>query len=131
MLAQPFYRLTTLGFVLASIGFLALMCGGWVSKEMLLDLGTVFRVVVAFAIATFETGMPIGADHPVRGISGVAPWLVATGILLPNSPLKAGAAALGSVLAWPLAFGDPRVSGPPRCLVWVRPDRAERQRSTV
>ena len=37
MLAQPFYRLTTLGFVLASIGFLALMRGGWVSKEMLLD----------------------------------------------------------------------------------------------
>lgn len=67
MLAQPFYRLTTLGFVLASIGFLALMRGGWVSKEMLLDARTVFRVVVAFAIVTFETGMPIGADHPVRG----------------------------------------------------------------
>ena len=104
MLAQPYQRLMTLGLVFLSLGFLVLLRAGWVTKETILDLGTVFRVVVAFAIATFETGMPIEADHPVRGISGVALWLVFTGFLLPNSPLKAGAAAVGSVLAWPLAY---------------------------
>ena len=61
MLAQPFQRLTTLGLVLTSVGSLRLRRVGWVNQEKLLDLGTVFRVVVAFAIGTFETGMPIAA----------------------------------------------------------------------
>jgi len=127
MLTQPFQRLTILGLVFTSLGFLALLRGGWVSKETLLDLGTVFRVVVAFAIGTFETGMPIEEDHPVRGISGVALWLVFTGFLLPNSPWKAGAAAVGSVLAWPLAYWvNLEIHGFPaapwnRLFIWVLP----------
>ncbi len=104
MLAHPFQRLTTLALVFLSLGFLVVMRAGWVSKEMLLDLGTAFRVVVAFAIGVYETGMPITAEAPVRGLSGVAVWMVFTGFLLPNSPLKAGLAAAGSVVAWPLAY---------------------------
>ncbi len=104
MLAHPFQRLTTLGLVFLSLGFLVVLRAGWVSKEMLLDVGTAFRVVVAFAIGVYETGMPITADTPVRGLSGVAVWMVFTGFLLPNSPLKAGLAAAGSVVAWPLAY---------------------------
>ncbi len=96
MLAHPFQRLTTLGLVFLSLGFLVVLRAGWVSKEMLLDVGTAFRVVVAFAIGVYETGMPITADTPVRGLSGVAVWMVFTGFLLPNSPLKAGLAAAGS-----------------------------------
>ena len=61
MLAQPFQRLTTLGLALTSVGFLGLRRVGWVNKEPLLDFWIVFRVAVAFAIGTFETGMPIAA----------------------------------------------------------------------
>lgn len=127
MLAHPFQRLTTLFLVLTSLGFLALMRAGWASKEAILDLGTVFRVVVAFAIATFETGMAIPADQAVRGVSGVAVWLVFTGFLLPNSPLKAGLASAGCVVAWPLAYWvNLQVHGHPpaplnRIFVWLFP----------
>ena len=51
-------RLTMAGSLLLSISFIAVQRLGLVRRETLLDLGIVFQVGIAFAIAMFETAIP-------------------------------------------------------------------------
>ena len=52
----------------------------------------------------FETAIPRDPSDPVLGSSGVAIWLALCGLMLPNSPVKAGIAALFSALGWPAVY---------------------------
>lgn len=69
-----------------------------------LNLGLIFEVLVAFAIAFSETALPMIADHPVLGASKVALWIAAVGFLIPNRPLTKLIVALISASMWPLAY---------------------------
>ena len=97
-------RLTILGILFLTAGFIAVQQFGWVRKEVLLDLGIVFQVAIAFSIAMFETTFEWNPNVPVLGHSGVAIWLALCGLLLPNAPLKSAIAAVLSALSWPLAY---------------------------
>jgi eukaryotic-like serine/threonine-protein kinase len=104
MLNQPSLRLVLLAVLFFSAGFIAIQRNGWLKKEQLLDLGIIFQVFVAFAIAMFETSMKWDPSDPIRGHSGVAMWLLLCGLLLPKPPLHAAFAALASTAMWPLAY---------------------------
>ncbi len=97
-------RLTILGIVFLSIGFIVIQRAGWLSKERLLDVGIVFQVAISFAISMFETTFEWNGNIPVLGHSGVAVWLALCGLLLPNAPLKSAIAATLSALSWPVAY---------------------------
>ena len=95
----------TIGGILAlTVGFIAIQRFGWLSKAALLDLGIVFQVAIAFAIAMFETTFNWNPDVPVLGHSGVAIWLALCGLLLPNAPLKSAIAAALCAISWPVAY---------------------------
>lgn len=95
---------TIVGIISLSLSFIAIQHFGILKKEALLDLGIVFQIAIAFAIAMFETTFPWNPNIPVLGHSGVAVWLALCGLLLPNAPLKSAIAALFSALAWPAAY---------------------------
>ncbi len=99
----PAIRLCLLGIFFMAAAFFAVQRNGWVKKQTLLDLGIVFQVYVAFAISMMETSLP-WKDDVVMGHSAVAIWLSICGLVLPNSPLKAGVAALLSAASWPAAY---------------------------
>ncbi len=96
-------RLSLLGLIFAAGSFIGIQHSGWMRKETLLDLGIAFEVYVSFVIAMFETSLP-WENEAVLGHSAVAIWLSVCGLLLPNAPLKAGAAALLSASMWPAAY---------------------------
>lgn len=93
------------GIVALTAAFIAIQRFGIFRKEVLLDLGIVFQVSIAFSIAMFETTFNWNPNVPVLGQSGVAIWLAFCGLLLPNAPLKSALAAMLSALAWPVAYG--------------------------
>ena len=99
----PAIRLCLLGIFFMAAAFFAVQRNGWVKKQTLLDLGIVFQVYVAFAISMMETSLP-WKDEVIMGHSAVAIWLSICGLVLPNSPLKAGIAALLSAASWPAAY---------------------------
>ena len=99
----PAIRLCLLGIFFMAAAFFAVQRNGWVKKQTLLDLGIVFQVYVAFAISMMETSLP-WKDEVIMGHSAVAIWLSICGLVLPNSPLKAGIAALLSAATWPAAY---------------------------
>jgi len=74
------------------------------SPLVILNLGLVFEVMVAFAICFTETGLPMSPDQPVLGISKVALWIAVVGLLIPNKPGIKLAVALASASMWPLAY---------------------------
>ncbi len=129
--AQSFHlwsiRLTMLGTLGMSLGFIVIQRLGLVRKATLLDLGIVFQVGIAFAISMFETAIPWDATNPVLGHSGVAIWLALCGLLLPNSPVKSGIAAFFSAMSWPAAYWlNLQLHGYTplpwnRLLVWISP----------
>ncbi len=102
--SDPGQRLILLLLVFVSAGFLVLLRTGWLSKYTLLDVGSWFRVFVAFVIGWYETAMPIHTDYPVRGLSAVALWVILTSFFMPNSPVKTALVCLGSVIAWPVTY---------------------------
>lgn len=104
MLDKPALRLTLLGLLLLAVGLTAINRFSLVKKETLIDLGVLFQIAVSFAIAMFETSLGWNPNEPVRGLSSVAVWLSLCGLLLPNSPMKAGIAGLLSAGSWPLAY---------------------------
>lgn len=97
-------RLTMMGTLGMSLGFIVIQRMGLIRKAALLDLGIVFQVGIAFAISMFETAIPWDPANPVLGHSGVAIWLALCGLLLPNSPVKSGIAAFLSAMSWPAAY---------------------------
>lgn len=101
---DPVQRLILLSLVFVSLGFIALIRMGTVSKYTLLDIGTGFRVFVAFTIGWYETSLPVQVDHPVRGMSAIALWVILTSFFIPNSRLKTAFACVACALAWPVTY---------------------------
>jgi serine/threonine-protein kinase len=101
---HPLVRLLALSMVLASVAFFALQRVGWVSKQAIVHLGSVFQVFVAFCIAVGESALLDGPVTPVIGVSKLGLWLILCGILIPNTPLANLLAGIFSVVAWPAGY---------------------------
>jgi serine/threonine-protein kinase len=103
-MGQPLLRLTLLGLLTLTVGFIVVHRNGWLSKPRLLDFGLVYQVAVSFTICMFETAVNWDPNVPTRGLSGLVAWLFLCGFLLPNAPLKVGLMAALSIACWPLAY---------------------------
>jgi len=95
------FRLSALFLVLAGIGLAALQRSELVSAQELLDLGLVFEVFGACALAFMENAMP-WPDTPIRGSSAVATWLAICVVIIPNKPWKSVTAAIVSAAIIPV-----------------------------
>jgi serine/threonine-protein kinase len=96
----PLYRLSGLFLVLAAIGLAALERTGAVGPQELLDLGLVFEIGGALAIALMENSMA-WQNSTVRGSSAVGPWIAVCVMVIPNRPWKSIAAAFVSACMVP------------------------------
>ncbi len=96
-------RLSLLGVFFMAGALFTIQRNGWTKKETLLNLGMFFQVYVAFAIAMLETSRP-WTDEVVLGHSALAIWLSICGLLLPNTPMKAGLSAILAASMWPAAY---------------------------
>jgi eukaryotic-like serine/threonine-protein kinase len=90
--------------VLVSLGISAVQRFRLLSPLKILHLGLVFEVVVAAAISFDETALAISANGSVLGVSKVAVWITAVGLLIPNKPWIKFLTALISASTWPLAY---------------------------
>jgi serine/threonine protein kinase len=126
-LQRPLIRLTLLGLLFLTIGFIVVQRNGWLSKARILDLGLIYQVVVAFDVSLIETAVNWDPSAPMRGLPAVTAWLLLCGLLLPNATLKVGIAAALSVASWPLAYWinlklyDLQPLPPHRLMVWMGP----------
>jgi len=99
---SPVYRLSALFLVLAAAGLAALARSELVSPQDLLDLGLLFEVVGACALALMENSVPWG-DSPIRGSTPVATWIAVCVMVIPNRPWKSISAAFLSAAMAPCA----------------------------
>lgn len=102
--ADPTLPLLALAIVLVSAAMMAAQRFAIVSNRAILNAGLIFEVFVAFAIAYFETALPIPSDQYVQGVSMVAVWITVCGLLVPNAPIVTCAVALLSAAMWPVAY---------------------------
>jgi serine/threonine protein kinase len=72
--------------------------------RVLLIVGMVWEVVVAFCISMIETSIPPSPAHPTLGISSIAPWVIAVGVFIPNRPVWTLVTALAAATTWPIAY---------------------------
>ena len=125
--AHPLLRITTLGILFVSIGFIAIQRAGILSKQRLLDLGLVYQVAIAFGCALFEAAAYKDPNMVVIGHSAIGVWMMMCGLLMPKAPLRAAISGALCVLAWPAGYWvDLHVFGyqpmpVSRLLVWVLP----------
>ena len=98
----PLYRLSALFLVLAAVGVAALQRAQLVSPQDLLDVGLVFELAGACALALMENAMP-WPDSPVRGSTAVAAWIAICVVVIPNRPWKSIVAAIASAAVVPCA----------------------------
>jgi serine/threonine-protein kinase len=98
----PLYRLSALFLVLAAIAVAALQRAQLVSPQDLLDVGLVFEVAGASALALMDNALP-WPDSPIRGSTAVAAWIAICVIIIPNRPWKSIAAGIASAGAVPCA----------------------------
>ena len=101
---DPATRLTLLAMVLLSAGVAAAQYFRVVPPRTLLVIGMVFEVLIAFGIGLLETTLPFDGTQPVRGVSTVAVWILAVGLLVPKRPKWTAIIALTSASMWPLAY---------------------------
>jgi len=94
------FRLSALFLVLAGAGLAVLQRAGLVTPQDLLDLGLVFEVAGACALAFMENALP-WADSPIRGSTTVAAWIAICAVVVANRPWKSIAAALASAAIVP------------------------------
>jgi hypothetical protein len=99
---NPVFRLSALFLVLAGIGLAALQRSDLVSAQDLLDLGLVFEVAGACALAVMENAIP-WPEAPIRGSTAVATWLAICVVIIPNKPWKSIPAAIASAAIVPVA----------------------------
>jgi eukaryotic-like serine/threonine-protein kinase len=97
-------RLTSLATVLLGLGVFALRRYRLARARVVLVAGLVFAVVVAFCISLIETTLPLSPDHPVMGISSVAPWIIAVGVFVPNRPVWTLVTALAAATTWGVGY---------------------------
>jgi eukaryotic-like serine/threonine-protein kinase len=101
---DPVLRLIMLSMVLWAVGLIALERYKLVSAFTLLTWGMVFEVYIAFAIAMLETAVPFNPAEPIRGLSGVAAWIFAMGVLIPNRPAVTLLTATLAASTWLVAY---------------------------
>lgn len=92
--------------VLALFGT-ALCVLGWTRKapaELLLDMGLVFQVMVAFAISLSENANPWPPDEPVRGISWNCLWISMYVVAIPGTFGKSVLAAIAAAAMAPFGL---------------------------
>ena len=99
---NPVFRLSALFLVLAGIGLAVLQRSDLVSSQDLLDLGLVFEVAGACALAVMENAIP-WPEAPIRGSTVVATWLAICVVIIPNKPWKSIPAAIASAAIVPVA----------------------------
>jgi serine/threonine-protein kinase len=122
--AHPAVRLALLAVILAGAGVFAADHLALVSRTALPLLMSVFGAVVALALALVETSVPLADDHPVAGVSAVAPWILFLGVFVPQRPRATLIAGLAAAAMWPLAYAinaDARGFAPvgwDRLIVW-------------
>jgi serine/threonine protein kinase len=97
-------RLSTLAAELTAIGLFALRRYRVILPRVLLIVGMVWEVVVAFCISMIETSIPPSPAHPTLGISSIAPWVIAVGVFIPNRPVWTLVTALAAATTWPIAY---------------------------
>jgi serine/threonine-protein kinase len=97
-------RLLALAMVLLAIGVFAMHRYRLVGPSLILSLGMALQVFGAFVISLMETSIPISADRPVLGVSKVAAWVLAFGLIVPNRPAWTLIWASAAAATWPLAY---------------------------
>ncbi len=96
----PVFRLSALFLVLAAAGLAGLQRAELVTPQDLLDLGLVFEIAGACALAFMENALP-WADSPIRGSTTIAAWIAICAVAVPNRPWKSIASALASAAMVP------------------------------
>jgi len=96
----PLFRMSALFLVLTGAGLAALQRSDLVTSQDLLDLGLVFQIGGALALALMENSVRLPATT-VRGYTGVAAWIAVCVMVIPNRPWKSIAAAIGSAAMVP------------------------------
>ncbi|MGE5487509.1 MAG: serine/threonine-protein kinase [bacterium] len=97
-------RLSALAFVLPSLFYAAVNRAGWLTVRTLAAIGPFYVVAAAFPLALFEHSPPWPADWPVRGTSLLSLWIVVTGVVLPNGPVRTLLTGLAAASMGPLAY---------------------------
>jgi tRNA A-37 threonylcarbamoyl transferase component Bud32 len=98
----PVNRLALLGAVLVSLGIVAIRRFRLAPPSMVLRLGLVLQIAVAFALALVETAA--ASAGPAIGISAVGPWVVIYNALVPGRRDRAVGMAFAAASAWPAAY---------------------------
>jgi eukaryotic-like serine/threonine-protein kinase len=102
--ADPIIRLAMLSMVLIGGGVAALQGFRVLPPHTLLAIGMVFEVVMSFCMALLETALPFDKNDVVRGVSTLAPWILAVGLLIPKRPIWTLVTSLASASTWVLAY---------------------------
>jgi eukaryotic-like serine/threonine-protein kinase len=97
-------RLLSLAMVLCAIGVFALHRYRVAGPSTILSLGMALQVFGAFVISMIETSIPFAADRPVLGMSKVAAWILAFGLIVPNRPVWTLIWASAAAATWPVAY---------------------------
>ena len=71
---------------------------------MLLRLGMLFEIAVAFSISMVETSRPFDSSVPLLGVSAVGLWVVFVAAVIPATPNVRLALALAAATTWPVAY---------------------------
>ena len=88
-----------------------------VTAERLVDLGLLYEVIVAFAIAMGDNLTPLSAERPLETISWLCVWIVMFPLIVPATPARTIVASLAAASTWPLAYvlgvamGNPPAAG--------------------
>jgi len=101
---NPALPLMALFIVLVSAGMIAVQRFRLLAPSTILNLGLAFEIVAAFVISFFETSVQLHADRAVHGTSMVAVWILAVGLVIPNTPVVKLLTAMGAAATWPLAY---------------------------
>jgi eukaryotic-like serine/threonine-protein kinase len=120
----PVVRLAILAVVLTGAGLYAVQHFSLVDESTFRILASAFGVIVALALALVETSVPLATDHPVSGVSAVAPWILLLSVAIPRTPVATLVAGLAAAAMWPAAYAinvDARGFAPvpwDRLIVW-------------
>lgn len=98
------HNLIGLTMVAVSAAVVWLARSGRIDPLRLLDLGLVYEIVVAFAIALQDNLAPLSAEQPLNTISWLCVWIVMFPLVVPASPARTLAASVVAASMWPLAF---------------------------
>jgi len=116
---SPLYHLSALFLVLSGLGIAVLQRFELVSPQAVLDVGLIFQIAGAGALALTESAAP-WQDGPIRGASAAGVWMAICVMVIPNRPWKSITAAALSAAIVPCAhLAAARIVGYPP-LPWNR-----------